>query len=462
VISGAFYRQGDSVLLEADFTDARTRKLLQSVGPISAPLSAPLQGVERLRQRVTGSLAAVVDTRLAELAGLTSEPPSYDAYREFLAGENLFYTDDSAAIAHYRNASALDSSYLFPLLREMAALSNIGSFASADSVSRQLQRKRSLLSPYEASYLDNLLANDGDDPPAAYAAAKAMMDAAPKADFPVYLAADYANGVNKPREALALLKRLDPEAGALRGRIYYFNYYGSALHALGDYERELEIVKQGRRQYPGRLFIAGVEVPALAALGKTVELEALLREIRTMAPDLRTSVTTVFCDAIYELRAHDHPEAALAVRKELLAWMAEKPARETATKAARSERMDALIATHRWADVRPLADSVDAEDSANIDAIGARALAEAEIGDRAAALRSVASIVGGHNQDGTIREADWRASVAAALGNKAEALAELERGYPGGGVPNYSWHNSILYELLRDYPPFQDYIRPKG
>lgn len=462
VISGAFYRQGDSVLLEADFTDARTRKLLQSVGPISAPMSAPLQGVERLRQRVTGSLAAVLDTRLAELAGLTSNPPSYDAYREFLMGENLFYTDDSAAIAHYRSASALDSSYLFPLLREVAALSNRSSFGAADSVSQVLQRKRNLLSPYEASYLDALLADERGDPPAAYAAARAMMDAAPKADFPVYLAADYANGVNKPREALDLLKRLDPESGALRGRVYYFSYYGSALHALGDHKRELEIAMQGRRQYPGRLFVAGLEIPALAALGRTVELDTLLREIRTMGPDLRSSVASAFCDAIYELRAHDHPQAAIAVSKELLAWMAERPARETANKAARTERMDALIAGHRWADVRPLADSLASEDPSNVDAIGARALADAETGDREAALRSAALIIGGHNHGGINSEADWRATVAAARGEMAEALADLEQGYPGGSVPNFHWHGTILYELIRNYPPFQEYIKPKG
>jgi hypothetical protein len=319
-----------------------------------------------------------------------------------------------------------------------------------------------LLSPYEASYLDALLADERGDPPAAYAAAKAMMDAAPRADFPVYLAADYANGVNKPREALALLKRLDPESGALRGRVYYFSYYASALHALGDHERELEIAMQGRKQYPGRLFVAGLEIPALAALGKTVELDALLREIRTMGPDLRSSVTSVFCDAIYELRAHDHPEAAIAVTKELLAWMAEKPPRETANKAARTERMDALIAGHRWADVRPLADSLASEDPSNVEAIGAHALAEAETGDREAALRSAALIVGGHNHGGINGEADWRATVAAARGEMAEALAELEQGYPGGSIPNYHWHGTILYELMRDYPPFREYAKPRG
>jgi len=62
----------------------------------------------------------------------------------------------------------------------------------------------------------------------------------------------------------------------------------------------------------------------------------------------------------------------------------------------------------------------------------------------------------------TLADAGWRATIAAALGRKSKAFADLERGYPGGGIPNYSWHDSILYEFLRDNPPFQEYIRPKG
>lgn len=43
-----------------------------------------------------------------------------------------------------------------------------------------------------------------------------------------------------------------------------------------------------------------------------------------------------------------------------------------------------------------------------------------------------------------------------------QALAHLQQGHPGGSVPNYSWHNDVLYEQLGDYPPFQEYIRQKG
>lgn len=341
-------------------------------------------------------------------------------------------------------------------------MSNHGDWRAADTLGQLLERKRSLLSPYEASYLDVLLADVRHVPAQAYAGASAMIRAAPKADFPVYLTASYANTMNKPHEAVALLERVDPEGGALRGRVYYFEYLCSALHAIGDHARELEAAKRGRRQYANRLFVVFFEAHALAALGRTDELEALLRESRAMTPDLRITASAVFIAAIYELRAHEHPDAALAVGNELLGLLAAKSPRETAPREARVERARALVATHRWGDLHFLADSLWAADPKNIDAIGFRALAKAEMGDRVGALQSVAAIedVTRPGRDNPAEE--WRATIAAALGQKAEALAHLEQGHPDGSVPDYRWHEDILYELLRDYPPFQEYIRPKG
>jgi hypothetical protein len=192
------------------------------------------------------------------------------------------------------------------------------------------------------------------------------------------------------------------------------------------------------------------------------ELESLLGEVRTMAPDLRRNATQTFCAAIYELRAHDHPDAARTIGNELLAWVAARSSRDAASKQARIERGWALVATHQWVALRPLADSLTAEDTASVDAKGFLALAEAEAGDRAGAARTAATFVSRASRSGPNSAQDWHAIVFAALGNMAEAFAQPQEGLPGGALLDYSWHDSILYELMRDYPPFQEYIRPKG
>ena len=116
VISGALYKQGDSLLIQADFTDVVRNRLMQTVGPVSTASARPLEGIERLRQRVTGALAPLIDSTLAGVAEVTSRPPSFDAYQEFLRAEALFYTDLGAALAAYLRTSRLDSAYVYPLL----------------------------------------------------------------------------------------------------------------------------------------------------------------------------------------------------------------------------------------------------------------------------------------------------------------------------------------------------------
>jgi hypothetical protein len=112
--------------------------------------------------------------------------------------------------------------------------------------------------------------------------------------------------------------------------------------------------------------------------------------------------------------------------------------------------------------LRAIAESLSAENPGNVNAEGFLALAQARAGDSAAAMRTATMITGGATtRVGTNTAPDWHAAIAAALGHKADALAYLQRGY-SGGLPDFSWHGSIVYELLRDYPPFQEYIRPKG
>jgi hypothetical protein len=56
----------------------------------------------------------------------------------------------------------------------------------------------------------------------------------------------------------------------------------------------------------------------------------------------------------------------------------------------------------------------------------------------------------------------WRATVFAALGDKSRSLAQLRLALPAAGRIDWDWHDEPIYELMRDYAPFQEYIKPKG
>jgi hypothetical protein len=86
-------------------------RFLRAIEPVSGPLAQPTEAVERLRQRVTAQLAALLDPKLSGMAWNTIEPPTYEAYRAFMLGLERFYRlEYPETITHLTRAAALDSS----------------------------------------------------------------------------------------------------------------------------------------------------------------------------------------------------------------------------------------------------------------------------------------------------------------------------------------------------------------
>ena len=467
VISGAYYKQGDSLLFQADFTDVAQGKLVSSVGPVSSSVARPLDGVEKLRQRVTGALAPMLDSTLAGLAQVMTHPPSYEAYREFLRGEALFYTDEAASVTALAHAAALDSTYLYPLLREINVLNNAGRMKEADSVAALVERRRGALSPYESAFFDLLRATLKNDLRARLDAAQGMVAVAPTAAFPKYIQAGLYNAAGHVRRALAILDSLDPLSGGLRGRIYFYSYYHAALHALGEHERAVTVMRRGRTQHPGRLSLVAEELMELAALGRVADITARLDSMGLMQPDRSVTPLGVAAAILWEARAHDHPQVVSAVAPWTVRFMAVH-ARDESPR----YRANAFAALDAWARVEPLSDSLVAADSTDAISMSWSAIAAAKRGDRSkaatlgrriGALSVVARWVDGSGRllDPETARLRARANVAAALGDfeGATALLKLQR---ADGWDELQYHLGPTYQLLRSYPGFQALIKPRG
>ena len=469
VISGAYYRQGDSVLFQADFTDANAQSLVQTVGPVSALATAPLTGVERLRQRVIAGLAPLVDSMLTQQASLIAKPPTIEAYREFLQGEALFYANEQEAAKHFLRAAAQDSTYVLPLLRALLVLSNNGDFVRMDSIKRVVALRRGQLTPFEQAYFDYVVCNTDD---ACVPATGTMMRLAPKSQFTAYLHAIVLRWANQPGATDSILRQLDPKSGELRGRIFFPHHHAGALHTLGEYARELEVGGAGRAQYPNRLFLAMSEVRPHVALGRLDEANRAIDAMFTYAPDKSSSALWYAVQAIYEFRWHGHAAAAKALEERLLRRMATPP--PLTTQAVRDPRelrgqLELLAATKQWAALEALTTGVLQLDRANIQALRLQGVALAMQGKRTEAL-AVDSLLAitttrerpadqcANVRPGGCRSAA-RAYIAAALGDKARAVSLLEfRAFSDITFDHYD----LIGEWLRDYPPFLAYIKPRG
>ena len=461
VISGAYYRQGDSVLFQADFTDAAAGKLVQSVGPVSASASAPLDGVERLRQRVIGSLAPLVDSTLAGLATATSRPPTMEAYREFLIGEDLFYKDGRAAIPHFVRAASLDSTYLYPLLRVVGIYGNMRDGRAVDSLTRIIDRKRALLSSYEQAYLEfTRSCTTLSNPPVCLRAARQMVALAPSSQFAAYVLAVAEAFNQNPRAVDSILTALDPEGGALRGRIYFYYYWAMAKHWLGDHPRELQIAQRARVLHPTRLYLYDTEIRALAALGRAREVDARVTEALSMAQDLERRAAQVAAGAVFELRAHGFPAAAEALGARLLIWAAARPAEIVHSHAGRRDLAVLLSAAHDWEALQGVADSLVAAAPDDLRHLRWQGVAFAMRGRRAEADGVVRRIERGDHRLSGGEDVRARATILAALGEKSRAMSLMRVSI--GNYDDSEAHGSLLFDMMDGYPPFLEFFKPRG
>ena len=462
VISGSYYRRGDSVAFEADFTDASAGKRLPAIEPVAALASRPLDAVELLRQRVTAGLASMLDPRLAALSAVATRPPSMEAYREFLEGEELRFSDaGDGALQHYVRAAALDSAYVLPLLRIMNLYTNLGRFAAADSIGQILQRRGDRLFPFERLYLALLIANARTDFPGEYAAAVVMARAAPKSQYAANILALAAYRTGHLREADSIYSHLDPESGELRGQADFCVFYVSTLHVLGAHDRVLTDGARACRQFKGGGFAAVPGIFGLAALGREKELRILIEDVlrlplgRSFSSPDRLAVL-----AVHELRAHDHVDAATRLAARVVAW------HDSSTSEAGVHqpiaRARALHAARAWNRLEALADTLVKRQPGNIEALAYAGIARAMRGDLAGAARASATIDRVTPPVFGRRGAfDARARIAAATGDTAGTMKLLIEAWPPAGRRSDLYHTAPqIYELLRGYAPFEALLRP--
>src|SRR6184192_1910641 len=333
VVWGAYYRQADSVRFQIQISAAADGKVLRALDPVAGPLAQPLSAVEALRQRVMAVLATLFDSRLSRWATTASQPPNFQAYQEFIAGLDRFVQFDMrGAIAHFERGSAEDTTFRLPLIFAANAHMHLGEFAAADSIGHALERYAGRLAPLDRAYLAWVLATCRGDGAEALRAARAMTHLAPASEA-LYLVAEDAMALNRPREAVDALMTLGPDRGFTRGWWVYWYDLTTALHLLGDHRRELQQALEGVRRFPDNPQILTTEVRALAALGRVADMRRRVAASENLPRVQGWAPADVLLLAAVELRAHGHAPEADTTLAEARDWLAARPPAEAASAA---------------------------------------------------------------------------------------------------------------------------------
>ena len=221
-------------------------------------------------------------------------------------------------------------------------------------------------------------------------------------------------------------------------------------HELGDYERELEAFNRMRQLYPEspRTFRIGMRV--LAASGRIEELEVIIPEAIQ-----REGFSSFLWFG--ELRAHGYSAAASDLADRTLEWFEGRTSDWRRDPGQSYVYAKLLSLAARWDESQTILEDVVLKavrfpSAAHNNAALELAYVLAMQGYRDQAFRAVGLTAWSN-------DLAVRAWVEAALGERERAMELLrEKGYQ----PLIEPERGYWMDSMRDYPPYQEFIRPRG
>jgi tetratricopeptide (TPR) repeat protein len=321
VITGSYYRVGDSLQFHAEVADAVAGRVLTSLAPVTAPISAPETAISELRRRVMGMIALSQDSRVSPAAGLAKRPPTFEAYQAFDRGLTLSRQQEyDQALPEYLRAFALDTEFVSALLSAAAVSWDLRQVDQMDSLLRQVRLRQASLNGFQRLRLDALEARVAGDGQSELAALRQAATSAPHS-FSMYQLADAALNTGRPQEALDALKGLDMDKGDMRGWAPYWYNLTHAYHLLGEHQHELEAARQLRQRFPDRRIGLVFEVRALAAAGDTAGIDGVLQTGQSLPPNTYWSQGAALTVAGEELQAHGYGGSGWRYLTQAVSWL---------------------------------------------------------------------------------------------------------------------------------------------
>jgi len=310
LVSGAFYREGDSLLFQAKITDLIYGRLVRVLAPVRASRAAPSHALGELQRRAAGSLAMASDSAAGTHAGSLAEPPSLEAYQEVYRGvEAYFRGDDSSQYAHFEHAARLDARYTTPLVFLAFARTYNSQYAIADTVVKRAERQSARLAPAERALLDHVEAMIRGDGGEAVRAAERFTALMPGSQESPLLLASVALATLKPKLAVEALMRVDPDRGLNLAAPFYWTYQAEAAAQLGDWRRSLAMAQAGLRRFPEAASLYRLTARALARLGRVAEMEQAIAALPAKRDPLIARAQLAMTVS-GDLRATGHSDAA--------------------------------------------------------------------------------------------------------------------------------------------------------
>ena len=472
VVTGSYYRAGDSVLFQASVSDAATGRIVRAVGPIGARSDSAVTALDDLRSRVMTALASLVDVHGAHDIETGSEIPPFDAYQAYVEGLDAYWHGDgSRAEQLFLSAARRDAAFTDAAVAAASVASNANECALSDSIAHSLGAAARHIDRVQRLTLQIAVARCHGRNEEMLRLTLERADLEPQTSQLRLSAVAAALWANRPHRALELLQHVNPETDLAwstdSSHFYYWNDYAEALHLLGQHNAELASATRMPAVAPlTRLWLRG---RALAALARPEETLAIVDTALTLPTETSNSLglapymngrpeytATPAWVAVWiarELAVHGDTATSRKVAARALAWYKGRPPVEHAAAEERLVEVWSLELVGAYASAEQSVRALVAEDSANVDYRGMLGSIAAERGETALA-DSVDRWLSRQTGDLVSWSATYyRARNAALLGRRQDALARLHEAADKGVWMTYL-HIDPAFVTLRDMPEY--------
>ena len=440
VVSGAYYKAGSALRFHVQISDVGRGEVLDAFDVTGGAATNPSAPVESVRQRTVGSLAALVDPRLASWVRVASRPPTYDAYREFISGQRVWGVDHRQALVHFLRAADLDSTFYAARVEAAILHRLLGECGRTVSVARELDSVRDRLPPYEYHVLDEQVAQCEGDWERAYRQARAVVEVRPGSAFLEYSLALQAMQLGRFGEAKELLDHHALEQGVAEVGPNYALIYAQLATVRGDLRKGLDVVRWLRARTASYGPAWAMELAFLARAGRVEAADRLADTMVATPLEPRSALVNGLRRAAASFAACGDTAAAHRLLVRALAALDAAASRRADRQ--RADRGAVLYELGRLDEARVLWTELLASDSVNVDARGYLGLIAARKHDTTAAAASDAWLEEARTPYVFTRTM-YRARIAAELGQRERAL-ELLR-------PALDEMNRFLVPGVREY-----------
>jgi len=468
-VGGALYLHEGKVEVQAKIVDVRESALLYAVPASIADRERISEALDQVVQRTVG----VVATHRSAHAHfqLMSHVPAFEAYREFIAGSELFAVDRIASTRHLERAVELDPDFTSAKFRLAAAYRNGGRQADGAEVLARLDERRQDLTEFERLWLDYFLAGLENRRRDGLALLRRIEDIVPDDPVVQHLISSNAYALNRPREVVAATSAMIGGKGFetfVHNPLAVGSFRRCAIshHILGNHEEELRIARTWQEIFPTHHDLLVAEARALTALGDEMGFEEVVARVLSTPTGLTPA--NLLIEAAATARAHGCPDQARGLARRALTALDDRADPNEAfiegwlraqalVLAGELDRAQAVLET-----VRSMTDGGTAFQSLGVDGwLGAVAARRGDLETAHAIDITLAGIDGRHLRGWP---AHYRAAIAAWLGHRDQAMDLLSQSRAEGWGSFYYFHDihRVLFEPLEGMDGYEAILHPEG